>query len=183
MRTIAELKFLGLACLAISILAGCATQAISPADVTEPAVWGASDNVTRLRHLYFSDQPDAEALRLAKANGITTIINLREPEEMDWDEQAEAERLGLGYASIPVLRQADSLSTQAMAAISAAVNQQAGSPVLLHCSSGNRAAAWLAVHLAEDHRMSDSRAIDVAREAGLTYEPLVERVQSYLQSR
>lgn len=184
MRIATQLITFAAISVALSVISGCASHAVTPAEVSEPVVWGASENVTRLRHLYFSDQPDAEALRIAKENGVTTVINLREPsEELDWDEQAEAKRLGLKYLSIPVSRKADSLNSQAMTAISAAVRQQAGDPVLLHCSSGNRAAAWLAVHLVEDHGTSQQLAIDVAREAGLTYEPLVERVQTYLGNR
>ncbi len=155
-------------------------HAITPADVSAPQTWGDSDNVTKIRHLYFSEQPDAEALRIAKTNGVTTVINLRAPGESDWDEAAAAKKLGLNYVNIPIRKESATFDSSAIAAINAAVRDQEGSPVLLHCSSGNRAAAWLAIHLIEAHKLSGEDAIAVAQKAGLTSDDMVQRVETYL---
>ena len=42
-----------IAALAV-LLAGCAAAPITPEDVSAPQQWGAAENVTQLRHLYFS---------------------------------------------------------------------------------------------------------------------------------
>lgn len=183
-----QYQYLALVVL-LSVLCGCANNlgttadVITPTDVSEPAVWGAQTNVTKLRHLYFSSQPDEEALRVARDNGVTTVINLRESGEMDWNEEAAVVQLGLNYRSIPIRREGRSLDPAAVQAIDKAVMAQAGEPVLLHCSSSNRAAAWLAVHLVTAHDIEESESLQVAERAGLTYEPLIERVQTYLRNQ
>ncbi len=176
------MKFWPLILVVITLIGGCASQQITPADVTGPETWGASDNVTHVRHLYFSEQPDAEALRTAKLNGVTTVINLRDPSESDWDEEDAVESLGLNYINIPIRKQSETFSPTAIAAINAAVEAQNGQPVLLHCSSGNRAAGWLAIHLVEGHKLSNENAIAVAREAGLSSDVIAKRVTTYIES-
>ena len=168
--------------LASLFLVSCANQTIRPADVTEPATWGASDNVVQLRHLYFSEQPDAETLRIAQSRGVTTVINMRDPGELDWDEKAAAEAAGLQYINIPIAKQASSFDAAAIDRISAVVRESKGQPILLHCSSGNRAAGWLAIHLVEAHNLSEAQALRIASKAGLTSEVIESRVRNYLNS-
>ena len=163
-------------------LAGCTTLAMTPSDVGGPETWGASDNVTHLRHLYFSEQPDAEALRVARSKGVTTVIDLREPGESQWNERVAAEEAGIEYLNIPIKKESDTLDSATLRAISAAVEAQNGQPVLLHCSSGNRASAWLAVHLIEDHAMSKDDALVIARKAGLSMQGMERRVATYLRT-
>jgi uncharacterized protein (TIGR01244 family) len=153
--------YLVAALLAISFAAYSA-QPVTQDDVIGPEYWGAASNVTHVRHLYFSEQPDRAALQRAKENGISTVINLHEPDESDWNEQVVVEQLGLTYINVPISSQSNTLDPQAIAAISAAVEASNGAPVLLHCSTGNRAAAWFAVHLVEDHRLSGYDALSLA---------------------
>ena len=70
-----------------------------------PFAWGSANGVTKLRHLYFGGQPDAAGLAAARDQGIAVVINLRAPEELDWDEAATAEALGLAYYNVPIQRQ------------------------------------------------------------------------------
>ncbi len=57
---------------------------------------------------YVAGQPSEDALRAMKAEGVTTIINLRTQREMDnrkavpYDEEALAEELGMTYVHIPL---------------------------------------------------------------------------------
>ena len=163
------------------LLANCANPAISTEDVTAPETWGGVDNVVRVRHLYFSGQPDDETLRVAQEKGVTTIINLRDPSESAWDEKSAVEALGLHYVNVPVRHGSNTLDSAAMSAIEAAVKAQHGEPVLLHCSSGNRAAAWLAVHLVTTHDMPLDDALSVAKKAGLTSAGMAGRAETYIE--
>lgn len=165
-----------------ALLISCASTAITPDDVTGPESWGASDNVTHLKHLYFSEQPDKVALQVAKSKGVTTVIDLRHPSELDWDEQTAAEEAGLEYVNIPIARQSKTLDSDAIRQISEAVRQRGQQQVLLHCSSGNRASAWLAAHLVDDHGMNTDDALEVAGKAGLTNDAVRDRVRTYLGS-
>ncbi|MGI9265243.1 MAG: hypothetical protein ACR2QU_09945, partial [Gammaproteobacteria bacterium] len=71
--------------LLIFLLAGCSSPSSTPADVGGPETWGASDNVTHVGNLYFSEQVDSDALHMARLQGIETVVNLRGPSELDWD--------------------------------------------------------------------------------------------------
>lgn len=86
--------------------------------------------------LVVGGQPDQAALKTFQEAGFTTIINLRTPAEMSFDEAALAQELGMTYTNIPVGGAADinpENAAQAKALIDAANGQ-----VLLHCASGGR---------------------------------------------
>ena len=168
--------------LLVSFLTACAhteEHGITAADVSVAQTWGQAENVTKLKHLYFSDQPDTVALDMAKENGVVAVINLRGPKEMTWDEQAAAEELGLKYYNIPLMTASPSFDPDVIAQIEAAVAAQGNKPVLLHCSSSNRVGAWLAIHLAAKHQMDKEHALAVGRKAGMTKQALEERVKLY----
>ncbi|MFK8029592.1 MAG: sulfur transferase domain-containing protein [Gammaproteobacteria bacterium] len=156
------------------------TSGISPGDVSAPEAWGAAKNVTTLKFLSFSGQPDAETFRVAKTKGITTVLNLRHSAETRWNGKENAEKLGLNYINIPISRTSDSLDPAAINAIGDVIEQQEGSPILLYCASGNRVAAWLATHLIDDHNMSVEGALSVARRAGMTRRSTEKRVFNYI---
>ena len=95
--------------------------------------------------MYIGGQPTEKALRELKAQGVTTVINLRSPEEMariGFDEARLVSELGMKYVYIPMRGTAefpyspDGLKkfTDAMAA--------ADGKVLLHCTI-----AWRASHM------------------------------------
>lgn len=155
-----------------------AGKSITPDDVEGPIVWGEATRVTHLRHLYFADQPDPTGFEAAKQAGVTTVIDLRAPEERDWDEEAVVEGLGLTYFNVPVV--GDAFKREAFDEIERLVKAHHDEVILLHCSSSNRVGGWLAVHLVEQHGLGEDEAIAVGRRAGITKEVIVERVRTYL---
>lgn len=89
-------------------------------------------------------QPNAAQLAAAAASGITTVIDLRGiAEDRGIDEEATVEELGMRYVALPVEGAAD--ITYANAAALDKLLADAEGPVLIHCSSGNRAGALLAL--------------------------------------
>ncbi len=165
-----------------TVLSACAhveDKNISAEDVSAAQTWGQAEKVTQLKHLYFSDQPDAEALKIAKDNGVVAVINLRGPKEMKWDEKKATEELGMSYYNIPLMTSSPSFDSEVVAQIEAAVAEQGHAPVLLHCSSSNRVGAWLAIHLADKHKIEKEEALAIAKKAGMTKQPLVDRVRLY----
>jgi uncharacterized protein (TIGR01244 family) len=116
--------------------------------------------------LYTSGQPTAEQLQQASAAGITTVIDLRQPsEDRDFDETATATRLGLRYVRIPVAGAAG-LTPANVQALQTAL-AQANGPVLLHCASGNRVGALLALMKAQQGAAVEE-ALQFGRNAGMT---------------
>ena len=129
--------------------------------------------------LFIAGQPTPKALRAMKDEGVTTVINLRMPEEMaqiGFDEQKLIDELGMKYIHIP-MRGGDgemSYSPATLAKFSSAMKSADGK-VLLHCTVAWRAshiwAAYLiqeglpeadalqharSINLKDDHRMDDS---------------------------
>jgi len=159
-----------------------AEPAIAPDEVTGPQTWGSVDNVMTLHHLHISGQPAAEALEAAKAAGVSVVVNLRESSEMSWDEAAAVEALGMTYVHIPVPGR-EPFSEAVFAQIDRTVHEHESEQVWLHCASGNRVAAWLAVHVKERHDMSVDDALAVGRKAGITKSAIEQKVRAYVTAR
>ena len=168
--------------LLVSFLTACShteKHGITAADVSAPQAWGQAQRVTSLKHLYFSDQPDLEALKTASEKGVVAVINLREADEITWDESAAVEALGMQYFNIPLVTDSTSFDQAVILQIEAAVASQGHAPVLIHCASSNRVGAWLAIHLADKHKMDKEQALDIGRKAGMTKKDLEDRVRLY----
>lgn len=92
-------------------------------------------------------QPSEEAVRALPAHGVTAVVNLRTPREMDdrervpFDEQALLAELDIESVWIP-LGGDDHPYTPAAVDTFAAILERHRGPVLLHCT-----VAWRASHL------------------------------------
>ena len=112
-------------------------------------------------NLTASGQPTLEQLQALKAEGYTTIINLRRDEEFDgFDEPAEVAELGMTYVSIP-LANIGSITAADAAALHAALEEATG-PVLLHCASGGRVSGLLGIEAYLLHDFSEQQAVELA---------------------
>jgi uncharacterized protein (TIGR01244 family) len=95
--------------------------------------------------MFIAGQPTEQGLRDLHAKGVTTVVNLRMPEEMakvGFDEAALAKELGMKYVHIPMRgTAANPYGPAQLDAFVAALNAADGK-VLLHCT-----VAWRASHL------------------------------------
>ncbi len=115
-----------------------------------------------------SGQPSREALENLCKSGCTLVINLRPPAECgDFDEAACARELGLDYHCIPV-GGPDDLDAEAVEALDRVLAEAGDRPVLIHCASGNRVGALLALHAHWKRGMDPEQAIAYGDRAGLT---------------
>lgn len=129
--------------------------------------------------LFIGGQPTEKALRALKAQGVTTVINLRMPEEMTqvgFDEKKVVDDLGMKYVHIP-MRGGDGDMSYSPATLGKFSNalKSANGKVLLHCTVAWRAShIWAAyliqeglpeadalqhargINLMDDHRMDGS---------------------------
>jgi uncharacterized protein (TIGR01244 family) len=129
--------------------------------------------------MFIAGQPTERALRAMKDQGVTTVVNLRMPQEMErvgFDERRLIEQLGMKYVHIPMRGGSgeNAYSPQTLATFAEAMMQAEGK-VLLHCTVAWRAshiwAAYLiqrgvadslavvharAINLMDDHRMDGS---------------------------
>ncbi|MGE8287687.1 MAG: beta-lactamase hydrolase domain-containing protein [Stenotrophomonas sp.] len=117
--------------------------------------------------LLTAGQPSAQQLRDAARSGVTTVIDLRRPDEdRGYDESAQAEQLGLRYVRLPIAGAAD-LTTANARTLQRLLAQDDGT-TLLHCASGNRAGALLALLNARLEGASTDDALQLGRAAGMT---------------
>jgi uncharacterized protein (TIGR01244 family) len=120
-------------------------------------------------------QPTREQIEAAAASGFGTVINLRLGLETGFEWEAETvEGLGMRYVSIPVAG-SRGLTLENVRRIDAALSEAAAAgPVLLHCASGNRIGAILALRAAWLHGVEPASAIAHGLANGMTrLEPAV----------
>lgn len=147
------------------------------ATTAAPVIPATADNVevalpnqnTPYHGLVTSGQPTREQFAKLKPAGFSAVVNLRpETESGYWDEQEEATRGVLLYAHIPISGAAD-LTRENVEKFAQTVEQPMAKKgkVLLHCASGNRAGAMVALkaHWIDGRSIDDS--LDLGRKAGL----------------
>lgn len=147
---------------------GIATPVPEPADASTANSWeGALPGLRRPRErLITAGQPASSAWPLLAQRGVGLVVNLRPKAELgDRDEAAEVAQAGLAYREIPVAG-ADGI-TEANARQLWSLLQDAKGEVLVHCASGNRVGALLALGAAKAGGMAPEAALDLGRRAGL----------------
>ena len=123
--------------------------------------------------MFVTGQPTERALRELKAQGVTTVVNLRTPEEMTrnvkFDEAALVASLGMQYVYLPV-RGNDQFpySPATLTKFADAVGTAKGK-VLLHCTVAWRASHLWAAYLINrgipiDSALANARAINLMDE-------------------
>ena len=121
--------------------------------------------------LFIAGQPTERALREMKKLGVTTVINLRMPQEMErigFDEPKLIAELGMKYVYIP-MRGGDgeqSYSPQTLRKFAEAMKAAEGK-VLLHCTIAWRASHIWAAYLIQEHGVADAEALAHARAINL----------------
>jgi uncharacterized protein (TIGR01244 family) len=169
------------AALALAPRAGVAQQFTRRAPITTvsaPVILDTTglylEHATRVgEDMFVTGQPTERALRELHAQGVTTVVNLRTPEEMTrsvkFDEAALVASLGMQYVYLPV-RGNDQYpySPATLAKFVDAVSNAKGK-VLLHCTVAWRASHLWAAYLINrgvpiDSALANARAINLMDE-------------------
>ena len=120
--------------------------------------------------MFIGGQPTERALRELRAKGVTTVVNLRMPEEMarvSFDEAALVKELGMNYVHIPMRgtpenpygpRQLDTFAT---------AMSSADGKLLLHCTVAWRASHLWAAYLIRERKMPVETALSQTRAINL----------------
>jgi uncharacterized protein (TIGR01244 family) len=120
---------------------------------------------------FIAGQPTEAALRQMKKLGVTTVINLRMPQEMErigFDEAKLVGDLGMKYVYIP-MRGGDgeqAYSPQTLRKFADAMKTADGK-VLLHCTVAWRASHIWAAYLIQERQVPDVDALAHARAINL----------------
>lgn len=117
--------------------------------------------------VFIGGQPTERALRELRERGVTTVVNLRTPEEMaravPFDEAALVRSLGMRYVHLP-MRGTEELpySPEAITAFAEAM-ESADGKVLLHCTIAWRASHLWAAYLIEVRQVPIETALRQTR--------------------
>lgn len=129
----------------------------------------------------FGGQPTAADLAEFSREGVTTVVNLRAPAEMesvDFDEQKIVEDAGMTYLNVPVGR--DELSGETIETLFDVLAGSDRNKVLLHCASSNRVGYIWAMYRGVHDGVALERALEEGKRAGLRSEALVQRARDYI---
>jgi uncharacterized protein (TIGR01244 family) len=121
---------------------------------TVPDFDGFRGRIYREGRVFIGGQPSEDAVRALPDHGVTCVVNLRTPSEMEdrervpFDEAALLEELGIDYVWIPLGGDDHPYTPAAVEAFAGALERHDG-PVLLHCTVGWRASHMWAAYLVE----------------------------------
>lgn len=126
-------------------------------------------------------QPRIEALEKLKAEGVKSIINLRQPSEhRAADEEAKAKELGLKYYNIPVVYR-DPKEEQATEFLKI-TDDPSNRPVFIHCTAAIRVGAFWMIRRVLRDGWTVEAAEEEAKKIGLREAPhLVAFAKGYIE--
>jgi len=156
------------------------TASPAAAEKLEACQLGMIQQLHSLGGVYLAGQPSPEDFQLVKERGIRTVVNLRLADELDWDEAARVQGLGLEYRHIPFQAPA-SLTDEVFDQVRKLLNDADKQPLMLHCGSANRVGAlWLA-HRVLDRGLTVEAALVEAKTIGLRLPAYEEKAKDYIQ--
>lgn len=126
-----------------------------------------------------SGQPEAEHFGELASAGYRMVVDLRDPgETRDFDEVVAVIMAGMEYVNIPVTP--ETVGYEDFSQFRELLDDPARRPVLVHCSSGDRAGGLLLPYLILDEGMAPEEAEEVASQAGLENEVLEQAALRYV---
>jgi uncharacterized protein (TIGR01244 family) len=165
-----------------ALLAAEAQAQTAPAQAAPPPAAAAEELLPDARqplpHLLTGGQPSAAQLEAIAAAGYRTVIDLRPEGEQGAppDEPERVAALGMRYVRIPVAGAGD-LTAENLRALDELLDQEAAYPAVVHCASGNRVGALLALRAARLDGAPPEAALELGLDAGLTrLEPAVREL-------
>jgi uncharacterized protein (TIGR01244 family) len=117
-------------------------------------------------NVYTGGQPTTNQLGVLAQSGIKHVINLRPEQEQGWHEAEFVQSLGVQYHSLPISGAIDITSENA-ARLAGLLSDIEGQGVLLHCASGNRVGALMAVSARDTEEMGVEESVSKGKRWGL----------------
>lgn len=111
-------------------------------------------------------QPSRAQLEALAGAGYRTVVNLRAPGEEMPVSGTDVEALGMRYVHIPIAGRDDLTSAKA-GELGALLADPSARPLAIHCASGNRVGALLALEAARVEGKTAAEALELGRAAGL----------------
>ncbi|MGH9462225.1 MAG: fused DSP-PTPase phosphatase/NAD kinase-like protein [Vicinamibacteria bacterium] len=129
----------------------------------------------------FAGQPPEEVFAKLKEAGFQTILSLRSPDEIDFDEKKAAEAEGLTFVNIPIT--SSTITDDKVAAFSRVVQDPENKPLLIHCGAASRVGGMWYIYRALFDKAPEEQSLDEALARGLDSPALEAVVKDYVASR
>lgn len=130
--------------------------------------------------IFLAGQPTPEGFAEAQKADVRTVVNLRAASELNWDEKAHVEGLGMKYIHVPI-SSSEAMTDEIFAQLRELLKDKSRRPILVHCfSAGRVGAAWLA-HRILDDGLSLESAVEEAKTVGLRKEDYIRKATDYVQ--
>lgn len=140
----------------------------SPALTQDNARYKELPNFHRVNEkLFRGGQPRPGGFELLNRLGIKTVVNLREDDDREAQEQLDVEQAGLRYFNIPLgrLGRPDDKEIEQVLSI---INNPENQPVFIHCAQGSdRTGVVIAVYRISQEGWSGEQAKTEAKRYGL----------------
>ncbi|MCP5468782.1 MAG: hypothetical protein H7A32_05895 [Deltaproteobacteria bacterium] len=131
--------------------------------------------------LYTAAQPDSKSFAEFKKMGIKTIINLRGQDEMKFAEEKIVQDQQMKYVHIPV--SPATLDLKTVNEFSQYLAKPENYPILVHCSSANRAATMVALDEIIRNQQDVEAEIQKASQYGITKDALKDKIREVAASK
>jgi uncharacterized protein (TIGR01244 family) len=152
------------------LLAACKGEIPDPKPVEIDGV----RNGSQVGDVLIAGQPTEKALAELAGRGYKTILTTRGEGELEWDEKAKVDSLGMTFVRVPMPNPIAEISDEQVEQF-AKVMRSGKRPMVLHCASGNRVAGLWAVWLVEVGGVDVDEALRLGTLAGMTrIRPVVE---------
>ncbi|WP_372843716.1 serine/threonine protein phosphatase [Psychrobacter sp.] len=120
---------------------------------------------------------DEDKVAALAAAAVEVVINLQADDELSFDEKAAVESAGMDYEQLPISG-ANDLKQLKMLAFDNILRQHHGKKIAMHCGSGNRVGAAIALRAGWLRGRKMDTAMERGRSHGLT--KLAEEVHNRL---
>jgi len=148
-------------------LLGLALSGVVLAAETESATVELLNAVEPEPGILVGGQPTMETLAHAASAGYKTVVTLRPEGEIDWDEKAAVEELGMRFVSLPISGAAELDRTNAESLAELLADSELR-PMMVHCGSGNRVGGLFAAKAFFLDGLNLEESLAVGRGAGMT---------------
>lgn len=140
---------------------------------------GNVERIHTLGEFFLASQPAPKDFKKAKKGGIQTVINLRYPEETDFEEESIVTSLGMTYHNVPWNGPAE--LTPEIFQETRQLLRNSKKPVLLHCSSANRVGAVWIPYRVLDMGAPLEQAVQEAKTIGLKSPVYEKKARQYVR--
>ena len=120
-------------------------------------------------HVYRGAQPTEQGFKNLAKLGIKTVVDLRQPGDLSWNEEKIVRAAGMEYVTVP-MNGMETPSNEKVVKVLALLEDASTGPVFVHCKRGaDRTGAVIACYRMEHDRWKNDQALSEAKSLGMSF--------------